>query len=127
MLLPNDDATVPSTSEPDTSCSNTDNEGPDKPTGFALYNSYKTEVTFDDNAPNYIFVDGNKLSNFMEKFPCPECAGNLQVLQMPSKGTDGFQAWFERHNPNCQKNFDGSSPSMETEAAERIWKRSEEH
>ncbi|KAG8284719.1 hypothetical protein J6590_097089 [Homalodisca vitripennis] len=40
-------------------------------------------------------------------------------------GTDIFQAWFERHNPNCQKNFDGSSLAMETEAAERIWKRSE--
>lgn len=42
-------------------------------------------------------------------------------------GTDRFQAWFERHNPNWQKNNDGSSPSMETDAAERIWKRSEVH
>lgn len=86
MLLPNGDVTVPSTSEPGTSCSNNENEVPDKPTGFALYNSYKTEAAFDDNAPNHILVDGNKLLNVMETFPCPECAGKLQVLQMPSKG-----------------------------------------
>ncbi|KAG8292815.1 hypothetical protein J6590_030270 [Homalodisca vitripennis] len=54
MLLPNDGVTVPSTSEPGTSCSNNENEVPNKPTDFALYNNYKTEVTFDDNAPNYI-------------------------------------------------------------------------
>ena len=31
---------------------------------------------------------------------------------------------IERHKPNCNKNFTGSSQAMEPEAAERIWSRS---
>ena len=37
------------------------------------------------------------------------------------------QVWYRKHKSNCQKNYNGSSPAMEMEAAERIWKRSEKN
>lgn len=36
-----------------------------------------------------------------------------------------FKIWFDGHKPVCQANYEGSSPAMETEAAEILWKRSE--
>lgn len=43
-----------------------------------------------------------------------------------SEDSDEFQAWYLTHEQKCQANFEGSSPAMETEAAERLWRRSEE-
>lgn len=43
------------------------------------------------------------------------------------KESVAFMDWYKEHKPKCQKNFDGSSPAMEPEAAERIWKRSEKN
>ncbi|KAG8275259.1 hypothetical protein J6590_090042 [Homalodisca vitripennis] len=41
------------------------------------------------------------------------------------KDSVAFRDWYKEHKPNCEKNFDGSSPAMEPEAAARILKRSE--
>lgn len=38
-----------------------------------------------------------------------------------------LEGWLKNHMPNCEKNYDGSSPMMEVEAAERIWSRSLKH
>lgn len=38
-----------------------------------------------------------------------------------------FQLWKESHKEQCQCNFEGSSPMMESEAAKRIWQRSLQH
>ena len=35
-----------------------------------------------------------------------------------------YQSWIERHKPNRNKNFTGSSQAMEPEAVEHIWSRS---
>ena len=35
-----------------------------------------------------------------------------------------YEKWLERHKPNCNINYTGSSQAMEPEAAERIWGRS---
>ena len=37
-----------------------------------------------------------------------------------------FKEWRAAHVANgaCQKNYEGSSPNMETEAAHRMWSRS---
>lgn len=36
-----------------------------------------------------------------------------------------FQTWDDDHKPNCNQKDVGSSPGMEVEAAERLWRRSE--
>ena len=36
-----------------------------------------------------------------------------------------FFFWFEGHKAQCQRNYSGSSPAMEMEAGERLWRRSE--
>lgn len=43
-----------------------------------------------------------------------------------SEESDEFEAWYLTHQPLCQANYDGSSSAMETEAAERMWRRSED-
>ena len=35
-----------------------------------------------------------------------------------------YEKWFDRHEPKCNRNYKGSSQSMEPEAAKRIWGRS---
>lgn len=40
------------------------------------------------------------------------------------KQTQTFQGWYEKHKPNCEKNYSGSSPGMERTAAEILWRRS---
>ena len=35
-----------------------------------------------------------------------------------------YEKWLERHKPNCNRNYTGSSQAMEPEAAQRIWGRS---
>ena len=35
-----------------------------------------------------------------------------------------YEKWLERHKPNCNRNYAGSSQAMEPEAAQRIWGRS---
>lgn len=39
--------------------------------------------------------------------------------------SDEYENWYIDHQPSCQANFEGSSPAMEVEAAERLWRRSE--
>lgn len=41
------------------------------------------------------------------------------------KESPEFYFWHEGHKTNCAKNYEGSSPGMEVEAASRLWKRSE--
>lgn len=40
--------------------------------------------------------------------------------------SDEFEEWYLTHKHQCQANYEGSSPAMETEAAKRLWKRSED-
>ena len=35
-----------------------------------------------------------------------------------------YEKWLERHKPNCNRKYTGSSQAMEPEAAQRIWGRS---
>ena len=39
---------------------------------------------------------------------------------------EDYQQWYESHKSNCFKNYDGTSQSMEPEAAKTIWSRSVE-
>lgn len=52
---------------------------------------------------------------------CHACA-----LAMSDLGKDSpeFDIWFSGHKSECNINYTGSSPAMETEAAERLWKSS---
>lgn len=56
----------------------------------------------------------------LSKF-CRNC-----VLTKAQLGEDSaeFYFWYNGHEASCDKNYDGSSPSMETYAAEILWKRS---
>ena len=37
-----------------------------------------------------------------------------------------YAAWYEAHKPHCKSNFSGTSLAMESEAAVRMWNRSED-
>ena len=54
-----------------------------------------------------------------------------QVCVIAKHDLDGdspdFDRWLQSHLPDCSKNHEGSSSSMEMIAAEKIWKRSENY
>ena len=52
---------------------------------------------------------------------CATCARKQSEMNTKSKE---YQEWFAKHQPQCQKNHEGSSNSMEMAAAEVIWQRS---
>lgn len=66
-----------------------------------------------------LVIDFEVLSKF-----CSLCEQNKELY---GDGSEVFELWYEEHKPNCNANYEGSSPAMEMIAAERIWKRSEEH
>lgn len=66
-----------------------------------------------------LVVDYEILSKY-----CHECVVTAHDLHQNSAE---FAFWYEGHKPNCQKNFDGSSCSMEMCAALAIWNRSVKH
>ena len=51
----------------------------------------------------------------------PECVSAANDIGNKSAE---FAVWQHRHMPNCQKNFDGSSNSMEMSAALIMYERS---
>ena len=53
---------------------------------------------------------------------CEKC--NRWNEKRIQENPDIYKLWFESHKQNCQKNFSGSSQSMEPEAAKIIWSRS---
>ena len=53
---------------------------------------------------------------------CEKC--NRWNEKRIQENPDVYKHWFDSHKPNCQKNFSGSSQSMEPEAAKIIWSRS---
>jgi hypothetical protein len=53
---------------------------------------------------------------------CHKCATTGKKLQ--EIGPNAHEAWFQKHKPNCKKNFDGSSGMMEVEGAKVLWSRS---
>jgi hypothetical protein len=59
-------------------------------------------------------IDYEVISNF-----CEVCFKKEKSVSPPD-----FAAWKVTHT-NCKKNFDGKSGAMETEAARRMWSRSE--
>jgi hypothetical protein len=61
-------------------------------------------------------LDYEVLSNF-----CQGC------LQAPDEDGPEYEGWIEEHAPKCQKNTDSSAHNMESDAAIRIWNRSEDH
>ena len=46
--------------------------------------------------------------------------------QRKQDNPEDYQQWYESHKSNCLKNYDGTSQSMEPEAAKIIWARSVE-
>ncbi|CAL1287631.1 unnamed protein product [Larinioides sclopetarius] len=63
-----------------------------------------------------IVVDFEILSKY-----CHECVIAERDLK---KNSVEFHIWFDGHKDDCEKNFHGSSGSMELHAAEIMWKRS---
>lgn len=53
---------------------------------------------------------------------CHACA--LAKNDLGDKSPE-FSFWFEGHKTICEADYSGSSPAMEVEAAERLWRRSE--
>lgn len=53
---------------------------------------------------------------------CQACEINKHKMGSTSAE---FTTWHKAHKPNCQKNYEGSSPGMEVAAADRLWRRSE--
>ncbi|GBN26354.1 hypothetical protein AVEN_233389-1 [Araneus ventricosus] len=52
---------------------------------------------------------------------CQDCLNSEGML---GKNTPEFRIWHDSHKNDCQKNFNGSSNSMEMNAAAILWKRS---
>uniref|UniRef100_A0A1B6JRX1 Mutator-like transposase domain-containing protein n=4 Tax=Proconiini TaxID=565685 RepID=A0A1B6JRX1_9HEMI len=52
---------------------------------------------------------------------CQVCVNTATELGAESPE---FDIWYEGHKEDCYKNYSGSSPAMETKAAEILWKRS---
>ena len=65
-----------------------------------------------------LVIDFTVLSKY-----CHDCAKTAADLK---KDTMEYAIWYEAHKSSgiCEKNFDGSSGSMEMFAAEKLWKRS---
>ena len=90
-------------------------------------------VTFDGTWPkqghtaNYGFgfvlsVDTAEVLDYGFKSKiCWECNSHKA-----KKDSDEYQKWYEEHNNNCSKNFDGSSGNMEVEIARDLWGRSKD-
>ena len=53
---------------------------------------------------------------------CHQCALHSGDVTTSS----AYLEWWEKHEPNCAKNFQGSSPAMESQGALILWKRSKE-
>lgn len=53
---------------------------------------------------------------------CHQC----KLHQDDDKTSAAYIEWQEEHKNNCSKNYQGSSPAMESEGALTLWKRSEE-
>lgn len=57
------------------------------------------------------------------------CKNIVECAKKKNKDIDKqlpeFEEWFATHKQSCQANYTGSSPAMETEAAERLFRRSE--
>ncbi|KAG8326585.1 hypothetical protein J6590_038469 [Homalodisca vitripennis] len=53
--------------------SSSDNEVSNKPTGFALYTSYKENIEISDDGPQYGFIDFKILTEYLASFPCNNC------------------------------------------------------
>ena len=51
---------------------------------------------------------------------CSKWSTHIMVKQ-----PEEYEAWFQAHKPHCKSNFSGTSLAMESEAAVRMWKRSE--
>lgn len=52
---------------------------------------------------------------------CQNCSTTKTQL---GENSAEFYFWYQGHINDCQKNYEGSSPSMEVHAAEVLWKRS---
>ena len=48
---------------------------------------------------------------------CPEYKARMS----PDRDSEEYRLWWEGHEESCNKNFDGSSPIMESEGALKIW------
>ena len=55
---------------------------------------------------------------------CEPCS--KWTMEMIESKREEYLAWWEVHKPKCRANFSGTSRAMESEAAVRIWKRSED-
>ena len=53
---------------------------------------------------------------------CEKCS--IWTEEKQKDKSSEYEKWLERHEPNCNRNYTGSSQAMEPEAAERIWGRS---
>lgn len=62
----------------------------EKPTCFALYDSYRPVVGIDETALKHVLVNANRLVHFSKGCSCSRCVSTFQVSQMTSKCYDIF-------------------------------------
>lgn len=66
-----------------------------------------------------LVIDFEVLSKY-----CRSC----DVIKEKIKGRpEELEAWLETHKPICERNFEESSPMMESYAPQKIWSRSLDH
>lgn len=66
-----------------------------------------------------LVIDFQVLSKY-----CRSC----DIMKEKMKGKpDELEAWLVTHKAICERNFEGSSPMMESIATEKIWSRSLDH
>ena len=68
-------------------------------------------------------LDIGILAEVFSTIRCNECNNTLVLYEEQWKPSE-YEKWLERHKPNCNRNYTGSSQAMDPEAAQRIWGRS---
>ena len=64
-----------------------------------------------------ICIDYHVMSKYCQK--CETTGKKMEEL-----GPNAYEVWFREHQPDCKKNFEGSSGMMEVEGARQLWTRS---
>lgn len=65
-----------------------------------------------------LVIDFEVMSNFSN-------ICEVTVAKRKISNAEHFQTWYNNHKGVCNQNYVGSSPGMEVDAAERLWRRSE--
>ena len=91
---------------------------------ISFYSSWKTRGFYSNMGFGAaISTSTNKILDYeILSRLCEKCS--IWTEEKKKDKPSEYEKYLERHKPNCNRNYTGSSQAMEPEAAERIWGRS---